>query len=235
MIKIEKVQFNTRNAEAGALCSKMSEAIDQSGLSDPFLMDLNKQIKTANQNLVSGINKDKAESDLEEQDERRDATYRSILYLTKGYVHHPDKQVSQAANAVEEVIDKYGFELTNATYAAQSTLLDSFVEDMNRPEVLSSVEKLKGFKSLSEQLSTDISNFKLAERELLNARKQEQKSSNATAAKKEVLQLVNTKLVVYLRAMVQVNAPVYQDLVAELMLLISTSNRLVKSRRTREN
>jgi len=47
--------------------------------------------------------------------------------------------------------------------------------------------------------------------------------------------LVNTKLVVYLRAMVLANPKQYKDLATKMVLLIDKNNSIVKSRRSNLN
>ena len=54
--------------------------------------------------------------------------------------------------------------------------------------------------------------------------------SNATLVKKEVLTLLNDKIVVYLRAMDQVNAATYGVFVATVAQIIADTNEQVKKR-----
>ncbi|MCU4177819.1 DUF6261 family protein [Carboxylicivirga sp. N1Y90] len=231
MTKIEKIITNTRSAEANDLCTSISSVIDKAGIDDPHLSATKAEIDASNLSLTQSIKKDKAESVLDERDDSRDAVYRSILHLNKGYLHHPDTKVKESATHAEAVIEKYGFELTDATYSAQSALVDSFMADMAQTELATDLAVLPGISGLLEQLSQEQASFKLAESELLAARSNEQQASNATAVKKDLLKLVNNKLVVYLRAMLQVNPAQYKDVATQIALLIDKSNTVVKRRR----
>lgn len=55
--------------------------------------------------------------------------------------------------------------------------------------------------------------------------------SNASGVKKEVLAIINDKLVVYLRAMVQVDEAKYGDFTRTVAGIIDDNNVIVKKRR----
>ncbi len=230
MNEIDKISYNTRSTECNDLCGSIAHVVEESPLNDPHLSGLLSEIKAGNETLLSSIKQDRAESHLEELDHQRDDVYRSLLYLTKGYVHHPDTQIRESAEHVDEVINKYGFELISASYSAESALLDSFLKDMARPELAPAIELLPGIKDLRENLGDKQNDFKSAERDWLNARAKEQSSVNATKAKKDLLKIVNDKLIVYLRGMLRVQPDQYASLVSTINLLIETNNGIVKRR-----
>jgi hypothetical protein len=89
---------------------------------------------------------------------------------------------------------------------------------------------LPGVKDLTQQLEDEQKQFKVAEGVWYNAQTEEDKTTNATAAKRELLRIINTKLVVYLRGMLQVEPETYQDLAARVELLIDKTNAAIKRR-----
>ncbi|MBK3517184.1 DUF6261 family protein [Carboxylicivirga marina] len=231
MRKISKVFNDIRVAEMADLTTNILNEIDKAPADDVHMLALKGQIQPLNNQLLSAINKDRAESDLDNFDAARDGVYRSLLYLAKGYLHHPDAQVREAAFEVDAVIDKYGFDLVNEAYGAQSALTDSFLEDMAKPEVASKVELLPGLKELSSQLDNEQTKFKTAEAAWNNSRTAVQQSENASSLKRELRKVVNERLVVYLRAMIQVDPDKYTDLCSQTALLIDSANSIIRRRR----
>ncbi len=54
---------------------------------------------------------------------------------------------------------------------------------------------------------------------------------NATTIKKEVVNIINNNLVVYLRAMEQVDEPTYGNFARTIAQIIANNNEVVKKRR----
>jgi hypothetical protein len=231
MRKINKVFNDIRVAEMADLTTNLLNEIDNAPANDVHLLALKELIQPLNNQLLTSINKDIAESDLDNHDAGRDGVYRSLLYLAKGYLHHPDAKIREAAMGVDTVIDKYGFDLVNEAYGAQSALTESFLEDMAKPEVASKVELLPGLKDLAIQLDNEQTKFKTAEAAWNNARSEGQLSKSATSVKRELLKAVNEKMVVYLRAMIQLNPEQYTNICSKTAILIDSANSIVKRRR----
>jgi hypothetical protein len=61
---------------------------------------------------------------------------------------------------------------------------------------------------------------------------EEGNSKNATAIKHEMVALINNKLVVYLRAMVQFDPATYSELATNIGTHIDRANEVVKRRQT---
>ncbi|MCU4155385.1 hypothetical protein J1N10_05320 [Carboxylicivirga sp. A043] len=231
MRKISKVFNDIRVAEMADLTTNLLNEIEKAPADDAHMLKLKEQIQPLNNQLLAAINKDKAASDLDSFDAARDGVYRSLLYLAKGYLHHPDAQIREAAIEVDTVIDKYGFDLVNEAYGAQSALTESFLEDMAKPEVATKVELLPGLKDLTSQLDGEQTKFKTAEEAWNNARSAGQLTENASSVKRELLKVVNERLVVYLRAMIQVAPELYTNLCSKSALLIDSANSIIRRRR----
>lgn len=232
MIKINKVLYNTRIAEFYNLIEKINRVCKASGLgeSDPLFLKVIKEIEAQLPKWLLAIKKEVASSDLDEHDTIRDDVFRSIVYITKGYTHHPDKVVKAAALLVDDVIERYGLKINNATYAEESTLLDSFMKDIATEAIGAQLELLPGLPDLVKDLKRAQSDFKKADEQYFNARSESKDIANATACKKEMLKLINGKLIVYLRAMVAVGNENYNDCASKVADLIIASNTTAKSR-----
>ncbi len=231
MRKISKVFNDIRVAEMSDLTTNLLSEIDKAPADDAHMLSLKEQIQPLNNQLLAAINKDKAASDLDNFDAERDGVYRSLLYLAKGYLHHPDASIREAAMAVDAVIEKYGFDLVNEAYGVQSALTESLLEDMAKPEIAAKAEQLPGLSDLKIKLDGKQTNFKTAEAAWNDARSTGQQSENASSVKRELLKVVNEQLVVYLRAMIQVSPELYLDLCSKTALLIDSANSIIRRRR----
>lgn len=231
MMKINKIRSDIRIAETADLSRNVTNELDKVS-EEVHLSALKDLIVPLKNSLVLAINRDVAESELDNYDASRDAVYRSLLYLAKGYLYHPNAQISEGARQVDAVVDRYGFELVNATYSAESALLESLLLDLKKPELVASLELLPGVTDLINKLDAEQAQFKVAEGKWLDARSDDKSEVSATSIKRELLKVLNEKLVVYLRAMMQVDPESYKELSAKIVLLIDTANGIVQRRRS---
>jgi len=236
MNTIPKVMTQARTAETSDLSAKLVYAGKQAELNedDPIQVIL-KDLEGVNSKAIIALKKDKAQSDLDEYDARRDSAYRSLLYLCKGFTHHPDEAVQASALAVEEVMDKYGFDLVSAGYSAESALIDSLMADLKKPELAPKMELLPGFIGLTDQLKQAQEGFKQAEYTYLQAREKEHDVPVASHLKKDLMSIINTQLVVYLRGMMVAQPDQYKSLASQVAMLIGETNSIIKQRRSNGN
>ncbi len=234
MKRINKVVSDVRIAEIANLGDMLISELGEQASADAHLQAIHTDMEQSNNRLVIAINKDMADSELEDKDVQRDNIYRSLIYLNRGYLHHPDAPVREAAEQVERILEKYSFDLINAPYGAESIYLESLFNDVAAPELVPVLELLPGETALIARLKDVQGQFKVAEQRFYNAQSKDKQAENATEVKRELLKLINDKLVVYLRAMVQVNPEPYADLCAKVTLLIDKANSLVKRRSSSE-
>ncbi|MBK3516637.1 DUF6261 family protein [Carboxylicivirga marina] len=233
-MKINKINRNIRVTDAADLAGKLHGELDKSTLEDVHVSTLRSEMSTISIGLSGAINESKAMSALEDHDERRDMTYRSLLHIIKGFLLHPDATIREAAVHVDMVLDNYGFDLINQNYSSESSLLDALIRDLEEPETAAMVAVLPGMVAIVEQLKTEQKQFKAAEADWHEARAEDGKTESASALKHELLKVVNNKLLVYLKAMQQMNPAPYQELINDVVMHIERANALVKRRRNSE-
>lgn len=231
---IEKVLKSIRVSDAVHLGNVILNELEKNTIDDVYLTAIKSELNTICIGLTGTVNQTKVLSMLEKQDAQRDNTYRSLLYLNKGFLLHPDAKIKSAAAEVQQVLDKYGFSLVDQNYASESTLIDAFIRDMKMPLIAPNVEVLPGLPAILSQLQADQDLFKSAERSWHEARAEDGKTLNATALKHELMKVMNDKLVLYLRAMVQLNPANYEVLSNNITMHISRANELVKRRSNSE-
>ncbi len=131
---IEKLISNSRVTEVDAVSLRMNGAYAGSGLdTDAHLQTMFTQLSSLSGSLTTAINRSKAESTLDEFDTKRDEQVRALSYLIMGFLHHPDPGIKEAAAAVEKIFDKYGVAITGESYATESSLITSLLEDLSAP------------------------------------------------------------------------------------------------------
>ncbi len=228
---IEKLMARSRTTEVDAFLMRLIGAYKNTTLNtDAFLAEVMLSVEEKSKLLTLAVNRMKAESDLEEKDEVRDTIFRSLYYLVQGFVHHPDKTISSEATKVMAVLDRPGLSITNESYATESSLLSSLLNDLANAELQEAIKALSGCANLISALQTAADDFEATRIQYDEAKAGEGTLANATAIKKEVVKLVNDKLVVYLRAMIQVNETVYGAFARTVAEMIDSSNLVVKKR-----
>ena len=187
------------------------------------------------QRLTTAINRSSAESNLEEKDELRDNKVRAIHYLILGLMHHPEEVVRAAAGKVNGVFEKYGLNIINESYSSESSLIESLLEDFSAHELQADITQTSGLNPLISQLRTAQTEFEAAQVLYEESKAKDGTHESATAVKKEILSVINDKLVVYLRAIYQVNEEKYGEFVRTIAQIIDDNNVTVKKRLKNKN
>jgi len=227
---IEKLMTNSRVTEVNDVCTRMSGAFNAQGIADPYLTATFGSLDTANFELSKAIRRSKAESNLENKDEVRDGNTRSLYYLINGFTHHPADTIRESALLLLRAFDKYGISLITESYANESALISSMLLEFQKPEYTVHINNLSGCGELLQSLSAAQADFEQARIAYETEKAQDGMVANATEIKKEVVELVNNKIVVYLQAMKQANPATYGVLAATCAQVIAENNEQVRRR-----
>ena len=231
---LEKLIYASRTTEVNAVGTRMIGAYQSSELgTDAHLTEMFNSLTALSAKLTTAINRSKAESTLEEYDAKRDDNVRSLLYLLNGLLHHPDENIQNAAEAVKSVFDKYGLGIIGESYATESSLVASLLEDLSAPDLQESIALLPVCAEIIAALQTAQDQFETVRIAYEKEKGEESIKESATAIKKEVVNLVNNKIVVYLRAMETVDEPVYGNFTRTVAEIIDDNNEVVKRRRSK--
>ena len=229
---IQKLIFKSRVTEVDAVSIRMNGAYKNTTLSsDAHLGKIFSALESESVLLTSAIRRLKDESVLEEKDEVRDDDVRAVHYLTLGFMHHPDPAVKAAAGEVEKVFDNYGLSITGESYATESSLINSLLADLAKPKLQDAIALLSGLTEIIAALQAAQTDFEETRIAYEEEKAKEGTLENATAIKKEVVAIINDKLVVYLRAMIQVDEATYGNFARTIAEIIADNNEVVKKRR----
>ena len=234
MIKIPKIKTNIRIHDTARLGARVSGVLEESTVEDANIDTLKTNITSSTSLLRMVLDKNMGKSLLEMSDDQRDNTSRSALYLNKAYLLHPDKNIREAASAVDEVFGRYGFDLTKMNYTAQSEANKVIFRELKSEELAPQVAILPGMTEVLSQLEADEEKFIADQKEWTDALAKDKLTQTASAHKAELLKLINDQLVSYLRAMMQLNPEAYQEVCSKISVLIEEANDLVKRRQNDE-
>ena len=229
---IEKVITTSRTTEVDDLASRAIGAFKKTGLSsDAYLAGIMTSLEAEVARLTAAIKRMKTESELEELDELRDDKIRALFYLELGLTHHPDAAIKAAAAQVLEVLNHYGLSVLNESYASESSLVNSMLGDLAKANLQEAIALCSGCAELIAAVQTAQDNFEATRIAYEEEKGQETTLENATGIKKQVVAQMNQKLVVYLRAMEQVDVETYGPFARTIAEMIAENNEMVKRRR----
>ncbi|MDX8338860.1 DUF6261 family protein [Draconibacterium sp. IB214405] len=229
---IQKLIAQSRVTEVDAVSMRLIGAYNSTTLSsDPHLSTMFTELTGLSAALTAAINRSKAESTLEEYDEARDQPFRSLSYLLMGYLHHPDAAIQEAAETVYDIFEKYGLSVVSESYATESSLIASLLDDLSKPKLQDAIAVLPGCADTVAALQTAEATFEAARIAYEQEKAEESTQVNASKIKEKVVALINEKIVIYMRAMELVDEPNYGALARTIATIIAENNEVVKKRR----
>ena len=202
--------------------------------SDVYLANIFTKLETKSYLLRTAINRSKTESNLDEMDIVRDEKVQALNYFLLGSIHHPSAEVKAAGENLSAVFEKYSLKIIHETYASESSLIESLLQDFSAAELATDITAISGCTELIAELQAAQNNFQTAYFAWEEDKAKEGLTKSATHIKPEVITIINEKIVVYLRAMQQANEAVYGELAQTISQIIGDMNETVKKRKKKE-
>ena len=228
---IQKLNSKSRVSEVDAACMRIIGAYKNTSLStDVHLAAMFSALEPLSDSLSASINRITAESNLEEKDEERDEPLRSLFYLVTGFLHHPDAAIRAAAEKVNAVIERYGMGITKESYAVESSLVTSMLKDLASPKMQEAIALLSGCAEIIAALEVAQTAFETARIAYEEEKADDSTELSASEIKVEVLELVNKKIIVYLRAMEVVDVETFGAFARTIAEIIADNNQAVRKR-----
>ncbi len=156
------------------------------------------EVRSISAQMTSAIKRERVSLGLEEADSARDQLLSRFFTLLAGYGAIPNEQKQNAAEKLMAVSEKYKG-IAAESYARESALIESMLEDFAAEKLLESIESLEGIGELLAMIRSAQDRFN---RESDNATDvNTSKGDSAYALKKPLLAAINEKLVPYLAAL----------------------------------
>lgn len=169
---------------------------------DKNLSEIMNDIEKQSKNITTAINRDKVSTSLEHADTKRDEFIYQLFTLIAGYAAIPIADKKAAALKLLSITSKYKG-IARATYAQESSLIESMLEDFADSGLTSSIEMLEGVADLIKAIRIAQDEFNAASDSVTIAFIE--KGEPAYALKKPLLNAINEKLVPYITAMSAIN------------------------------
>ena len=228
---MKKLRTNVRITELDTVSDVLLRLYkaDTALAKDEYLKAVMAEVEDLSSKITTAIKSDKAVSRLEEADLKRDEIIRSLGTLLNGYAVIPVEGKKSAAETLLATFNKYKG-ISTESYANESSLIESMLEDFAKPELADSISVLEGVSSYIADLRTAQDEFNKANDDFTAANTS--KGDSATALKKPLFAVINNKLVAYLTAMCLANNALYGDFTAKAEAEIVKANSAVSRRAT---
>ena len=233
MVTVAKVNGKVRTTELDALSDAMEReyaAACAGGATtvgkDAVLKAQFGQLADLSSRNTTAIKQDAVVSTLDEADSARDSATRDLFTLAGGYTASPFAEVKSAAVGVCAVLEKYGRGMTGKSYADQTALTESLLEDLGAEKVAAQVKVLSGVAELVAQLREAQDAFAAAHDGYVRAKAG--KGESASSLKKPIVSLINDNIVPYLNIVAAMDG--YAAFVAAVAGNIKSTNDTVARR-----
>ncbi|PBC73651.1 DUF6261 family protein [Fibrobacter intestinalis] len=199
---MNKVKGGIRVAEIAGLADTLLRTFraDTLAQSDAYLPKLMAELDMLFGNITTAILQDKILSRLDEADSERDEAIRSLFAVVAGYAAMPIEAKKAAALPLKSICDKYAkASITKVGYTSESSMIESLLKDLSAEDLKENIKGLEGVGHAVELIRSTQNAFTQANDAYIKA--VENKGKSATNCRKQILSMVNDKIVMYLETM----------------------------------
>lgn len=197
---------------------------------DAYLKDTFVEVEALSASLTTAIKADKASSNLDAADSKRDEIIRQLNAALRGYANLPIPAFQTAATLLLAIMAKYKG-ITAESYARESSLIKSLLEDLGSDDAKNAISALQGVGELVSALTVAQNEFDQANDAFNTATAL--KTESASSLKKPLLTLINDHIVPYLTAMQLAKPGIYGEFVSKVENEINRANQAVAKRRNK--
>uniref|UniRef100_UPI0032178C4C DUF6261 family protein n=1 Tax=uncultured Draconibacterium sp. TaxID=1573823 RepID=UPI0032178C4C len=235
-MSIQTLISNSRNTEVDGTANQIVQAYHATTLNtDANLVKIFGPLIALLALFSEAIRRLKAKSDQKANDEIRDEKITALYFLLMSFSHHPDAQIRDAALSLLEIFENYGQEIKEESFTRESSLVNSMLADYAKPKALANIALVPQCTEYIAALQQAQDNFEDNRLDFETAQAEEGTLENATAMKKEVVEMVNNQLVPYLNVMAQLDEPTFGEYARVVAEIIAANNEVVKKRRKKDN
>lgn len=228
---MKRLLYNSRVSEVDDVADKIERICKANPLykTDTHLSKMTDNISVLSQKITSANKRDKAVSTLDEADSVRDEAQTALGGIIAGYLYFPDSEKVEAAQAIKAILKKYSG-ITTESYARQSALTKSELEELKSEAIAKKIALLPGVSDLVDRLEKAQEDFDSANDEYNKSRTSDKDSPSATSLKKPLLSAINDDLLGYLSTMKKIDSETYSPLCALIDSEIERMNETVSER-----
>jgi len=234
---MRKLSYNSKVTEANNVSDLLLKLYSQSSSlnGDRFLQKLFDEMRVISESLTIAIRRDRVQSTLTVLDRKRDEVIRNLSKLISGYASATDQQVVERAKRVKKVFDKYGLKMTRENYAVESSLIKSLLEDVSKNGVRDDINGLQYVNDTLQMLRDAENEFTQAIIDLDKAKANDKNNTSASKLKRDIINLINSKLLKYLDVVILMDKENYDKFTLEVYEIIDRSNAAVAQRTSKKS
>lgn len=228
---IPLLNVRSRNTEADGTTIQVNKAYDGTTLNtNPDMELIMNPIKAKSALMGMAIGRLKEKSDQKSNDEVRDTDLDGLFYFLLGASHSPKTKIKEAALYLLELFEQYGLKIKEESYTRESSLINSLLNDYKSEKALAAIADVPQCADYIAALQTSQTTFENGRLSFETARGEEGTLENASAIKKELMELINKQLVPYINVMVQLHPDSYGSFARTLAEIIESNNTVVQKR-----
>lgn len=232
MTKIVKPLERATVAETCNLTLNMGEAIKESSVEDDYLNQKSDELSSKGKEMETSIAQDQSKAktaELVDADSERDALISSFKLFLRAHMKWKRENLSKNASILYKIIKKHGLAMARENYEEESTLLDSLLAELAKPNNVQFLEELN-LSELIADLNAAEDYFKKLYLESAKIEATKETFIAATILKKE-LYVLQKQMVNYLNAMQRANPEKYAAVSKKIAELIKIMNRKIRNRK----
>ena len=199
---MNKIKAAVRVAEIAGLSDTLLRTFraDAGAQSDAYLPKIMAELESLFGNITTAILQDKVLSTLDEADSARDEAIKSLFAVVAGYAAMPIEAKKASAAPLKLICDKYAkASITKVNYTSESSMIESLLQDLAVEDLKANIKELEGVGPAIEWIRHTQNAFTQANDIYIKA--MDSKGESTTNCKKQILSLINDKIVLYLESM----------------------------------
>jgi len=206
---MHKVRINIRAKEIDTLSKTLIELYnnDEAANKNDFIRKTFAKISELSQNITEAITHGKPTSQLSELDKTRNEAIKRLGKVLDGYKSSPIEELAQPALRLMCTFDKYGTNMIYNSFHEKSSMIKSLLTDFETEQRRNDAALLPGVNECLRLLSDAEKEFKSASANYSFGLYAARKRKNATNYRRDLLDVINKELILYLNSniIVQIN------------------------------
>ncbi|WP_461640172.1 DUF6261 family protein [Labilibaculum euxinus] len=223
-----KINSNSSTKHCAEIGNKLISLFQKYSIKeDHYYTDIFKKLLLITKELIDSINRGGVHNDRKEKDAIRDADVRAVFYEVMARCNRRPDENQKKALRIKKILDRFGIEITEYTYINESANINAMLVDLTAPELAEERASIPDLDKLLANLQSSQSDFELSNLEFIENTDKRKKTKSATALAKDLRDLINNELSVYLQSMAKAKPSQYKEFAELLTTIIEDNNKSV--------
>ena len=211
--------------------------LEQKDFTDSFLANLNPQLKSETSILTHSLGfdrKNKYTSELNKINSVFDKRVVCLKNFVNANKYSWDAKIAVNADKIWDKIKNFDLYFYKLGYEKKLSRTFSLIDELEKPNIKPILKSLVGGADSLRELKSVATDFIDLYRKKENTLAQKEKITPATTQKKKVINIINKKLLPYLRVKSETNPDKYKKVNNNVIQYIETVNNKIRALRNRE-